>query len=147
MSTGELVSIVVSAVFGTFTLMLSLIVWLLRNTYETERANNAKAVERLEKQLAEAISAAKANAESFHKQELTLTKHTERFETVDERTMRLDARDNEQGRDLIKLKERLDRGDRTASGQAPASRPLSREDPTTDPPLAPPRPRLPSRRE
>lgn len=126
--------------------MLSAIVWLLRNAYENERATTGKTFERHEKQLAELKEENTNLQRALHEQQLTLRDHTSNFKIVDERTQRLDTRDEDQERALGRLKERLDRGDRTASGLSGAAR-LPREEPTSDPPIPPPRPRLPSRRE
>jgi hypothetical protein len=144
LTSAELVSLIVAAISGTFSLMLSAIIWLIKHAANTERTMLVKLIEEAKTEAHNATSKLQEEIELRHKQELRLTQHDGKFLAVYSDVDRLGARDDVQQQTIERLKERLDRGARTMSQMTPAVR---REEPGSDPPIPPMRPRLPSRRD
>ena len=140
MSTFELVSLVASVITTVFSAMLGAIVWLMKHAANVERELLRKAIDEAKIEAKRATDALTKEIELRHTQDLKLTQHDGKFLAVAADVERLESRDDAQEQQILRLKERLDRGARTRSDQSPAVR-----EPDSDPPPVPPmRPRFPS---
>lgn len=123
--------------------MLGLVVWLLRHGYEAEKRLMITAIDDAKATAKTASDNALKQMELRHEQEIALTKLQGQYDNLDGKHKYLQADleelKAEHAAAISKLKERLDRGQRTFSQQM--ERPLPRED--SDPP--PMRPRFKSR--
>jgi len=131
----------ITAVGSVFSLMLGLIVWLLQRGFEAEKKLMVSAIEDAKATAKSASDSLLKQIELRHEQEIKMQQLSGTLKYLQADIEELQGKDSEQNMSISKLKERLDRGQRTFSQQMPGMR----EDPASDPP--PIRPRLKSRSE
>lgn len=148
LSWGELTG----AVSAVFSLLLSLIVFLIRHGWEAEKRLMSRETLTMQSQIGEAKAEAKkandaleAEREKRHELQRLIDGHRAHLEVLDRDVRDLGDKDDEQDGKIAKLKERLDRGGRSAStAQMAAVRDGDDSDPPPNP--GPMRPRLKSQR-
>lgn len=122
---------VIAAVSAVFSLMLSVIVWLLKHSFDAEKRLMVAMIEDAKSAAKTASDKLSEQTELRHKQELTLTQIQGKLAGFQSTVDQLGDKDASQDVILAKLKERLDKGQRTFSQQM---QPIQREDPPSDPP-------------
>jgi ATP-dependent Lon protease len=128
------VSTLIAAVSAVFSVMLSVIVWLFKHGFDAEKRLMLVVIEDAKATAKTASDKLTEQIELRHKQEILITQLQGKVAGFQASLDQLADKDSAQDQILTKLKERLDKGQRTFSQQM---QPIQREEPPSDPPDPP----------